>query len=148
MSYVSLDTGVIAEYIDLAGSLHKEAEAIIRNVLGGKLLAIIAHPILVETYYVSARIYERLGLSDPEERAEKLIEWLYRSPNLSLAEPSLELAILAGKVKRKFGLALTDAYVLASAKLYGGKALFRSKEKEIVKRLGTITEEYDVAFLQ
>jgi len=148
MSYVSLDTGVIAEYIDLAGSLHKEAEAIIRNVLGGKLLAIIAHPILVETYYVSARIYERLGLSDPEERAEKLIEWLYRSPNLSLAEPSLELAILAGKVKRKFGLALTDAYVLASAKLYGGKALFRSKEKEIVKRLSTITVEYDVAFLQ
>jgi len=148
MSYVSLDTGVIAEYIDLAGSLHKEAEAIIRNVLGGKLLAIIAHPILVETYYVSARIYERLGLSDPEERAEKLIEWLYRSPNLSLAEPSLELAILAGKVKRKFGLALTDAYVLASAKLYGGKALFRSKEKEIVKRLSTITEEYDIAFLQ
>jgi len=148
MSYVSLDTGVIAEYIDLAGSLHKEAEAIIRNVLGGKLLAIIAHPILVETYYVSARIYERLGLSDPEERAEKLIEWLYRSPNLSLAEPSLELAILAGKVKRKFGLALTDAYVLASAKLYGGKALFRSKEKEIVKRLSTISVEYDVAFLQ
>jgi len=148
MSYVSLDTGVIAEYMDLAGSLHKEAEAIIRNVLGGKLLAIIPHPILVETYYVSARIYERLGLSDPEERAEKLIEWLYRSPNISLAEPSLELAILAGKVKRKFSLALTDAYVLASAKLYGGKALFRSKEKEIVKRFSMITEEYDVAFLQ
>jgi len=148
MSYVSLDTGVIAEYIDLAGSLHKEAEAIIRNVLGGKLLAIIPHPILVETYYVSARIYERLGLSDPEERAEKLIEWLYRSPNFSLAEPSLELAILAGKIKRKFGLAFTDAYVLASAKLYGGKALFRSKEKEIVKRFSAITVEYDVAFLQ
>lgn len=148
MSYVSLDTGVIAEYIDLAGSLHKEAEAIIRNVLGGKLLAIIPHPILVETYYVSARIYERLGLSDPEERAERLIEWLYRSPNFSLAEPSLELAILAGKIKRKYGLALTDAYVLASAKLYGGKALFRSKEKEIVKRFSAITVEYDVAFLQ
>jgi len=148
MSYVSLDTGVIAEYIDLAGSLHKEAEAIVRNVLGGKLLAIIPHPILVETYYVSARIYERLGLSDPEERAEKLIEWFYRSPNISLAEPSLELAILAGKVKRKFSLALTDAYVLASAKLYGGKALFRSKEKEIVKRLNKIIDEYDVAFLQ
>ena len=148
MSYVSLDTGVIAEYIDLAGSLHKEAEAIVRNVLGGKLLAIIPHPILVETYYVSARIYESLGLRDPEERAEKLFEWLYRSPNISLAEPSLELAILAGKVKRKFSLALTDAYVLASAKLYGGKALFRSKEKEIVKRLNKIIDEYDVAFLQ
>jgi predicted nucleic acid-binding protein len=148
MSYISLDTGVIAEYIDLAGSLHREAEIIMRNVLGGRLLAIIAHPILVETYYISARIYERLGLSNSEERAEKLIEWLYRSPNLSLAEPSLELAILAGKVKRKFGLALTDAYVLASAKLYGGKALFRSKEKEMVKRLNMITDEYDVAFLQ
>jgi len=148
MSYVSLDTGVMAEYIDLTGSFHKEAEAIIRNVLGGKLLAIIAHPILVETYYVSARIYERLGLSDPEGRAGKLIEWLYRSPNFSLAEPSLELAILAGKIKGKFGLALTDAYVLASAKLYGGKALFRSKEKEIVKRFSAITGEYDVAFLQ
>jgi hypothetical protein len=102
----------------------------------------------VETYYVSIRIYEKLGLNNPEQRAEEFVEWLYRSPNITLEEPSLELALLAGRTKRRFGLALTDAYVLASAKICQGKAVFRRKEKEMQKKLSEIKKEYDVVFLE
>ncbi|MGB9759715.1 MAG: PIN domain-containing protein [Thermoproteota archaeon] len=148
MNHVSLDTGVLIEYINLAGSLHKEAKAVIQSVLDGKIIAIIPHSVLAETYYVSVRIYEKLNLANPEQRAKNFVEWLYRSPNFSVAEPSLELAILAGRVKKEFNLALTDAYVLASAKLYKAKAVFRSKEKEMTEKLEDITKEYDIVFLE
>jgi predicted nucleic acid-binding protein len=139
---------VLIEYINLAGSLHKEAKAVIQSVLDGKIIAIIPHSVLAETYYVSVRIYEKLNLANPEQRAKNFVEWLYRSPNFSVAEPSLELAILAGRVKKEFNLALTDAYVLASAKLYKAKAVFRSKEKEMTEKLEDITKEYDIVFLE
>lgn len=148
MNQVSPDTSVLIEYINLSGSLHKEAKAVIQSILDGKIIAIIPHPVLTETYYVSVRIYEELDIKNPEQRAKNFVEWLYRSPNFSLAEPSLELAILAGSIKRKFNLALTDSYVLASAKLYRAKAVFRSKEKEILESFEEITKECDVVFLE
>ena len=148
MSIVALDTGVIAEYVNLGGSLHREAEAVIRSVLNGTLMAIIPHTVLAETYYVTFRIYQKLGLDDAGNRAERLIEWLHRSPNISLAEPSLELAVLTGKIKGKYGLALTDAYVLAVAKIYKGKAVFRSKEREMIPILSDLIKDYGIVFLE
>ena len=148
MSYISLDTSVIIEYIDLAGRFHRQAEAIIENVLAGKLSAIIPHPTLAETYYVSLKVYEKLGLDRPRQRAEELVNWLYRSPNFTIAEPSLELALLAGRIKGDLNLALTDAYVVAASKLYKGKAVFKTKEREMVERLTELTKSYDVVFLE
>ena len=148
MSFLSLDTGVTAEYIDLDGDLHREAEAVFRNIAEGRILAFVPHEVLAETYYVSFSIYRKLGLKRPEQRARKLVEWLYQAPNISIPEPSLELAIITGEVKRKFGLALTDSYVLASAKMSGGKALFRKREKEMARRLAELVNEYGVVFLE
>jgi len=148
LSCVSLDTGVIVEYIDLKGKLHRQAEAIIEKVLAGKLLAIIPHPTLAETYYVSARIYEKLGLDTPDQRSEELVKWLYKSPNFALEEPSFELALLVGRIKRRFNLALTDAYVIATSKLYKGKAVFRKREREMVEKLTELTKSYDIVFLE
>ena len=148
MSFLSLDTGVTAEYIDLDGDLHREAEAVFRNIAEGRILAFVPHEVLAETYYVSFSIYRKLGLKRPEQRARKLVEWLYQAPNISIPEPSFELAIITGEVKRKFGLALTDSYVLASAKMSGGKALFRKRGKEMAKRLDELVKEYSVVFLE
>ena len=148
MSYISLDTGVIVEYIDLAGKFHRQAEALIENISTGKLLAIIPHPTLAETYYVSVRIYEKLGLERPERRAEELVKWLYRSPNFTLAEPSLELALQVGMIKGHFNLALTDAYIIAASKLYKGRAVFRRREREMVEKLAELTKSYDIVFLE
>jgi predicted nucleic acid-binding protein len=148
LSYVSLDTGVIVEYIDLGGNFHRQAEAIIESVLARKLLAVIAHPILAETYYVSLRVYEKLGMEKPEDRAEKLVGWLYKSPNFAIAEPSLELALLAGRIKTSLRFALTDAYVIAASKLYKGRAVFRRRESEIEEKLAELTKDYRIVFLE
>lgn len=148
MSSVSLDTGAIVEYVDLAGAFHAQASAVFEGILAGKLLGVVPHPTLAETYYVAYRIYERLGLEQPEGRAEKLVEWFFSSPNFEIAEPSLELALLAGRIKREFGLALTDAYVIAASKLHKGKALFRTREKEIEENITQIAKNYDLVFLE
>jgi predicted nucleic acid-binding protein len=148
LSHISLDTGVIIEYIDLTGRFHRQAEALIENISKGKLLAIITHPTLAETYYVSAKIYEKLGLERPERIAEELVEWLYRSPNFTLAEPSLELALQVGIIKGHFNLALTDAYVIAASKLYKGRAVFRRREREMIEKLTELTKSYNMLFIE
>ena len=148
MSFVSLDTGTIVEYVDLDGTFHPQATAIFDTIRAGETLGLIPHPILAETYYVSLRVYERLQLEEPERRARNLIEWLYRSPNIELAEPTLKLALTAGKIKKEFSLALTDAYVIASSKLYKGKAVFRTREKEIQEKITELGKSYNLVFLE
>ena len=148
MSFVALDTGTIVEYVDLDGTFHSQATAIFDSIRTGRILGLIAHPILAETYYVSLRVYERLQLEQPEKRARSLLEWLYRSPNIELAEPTLKLALTAGKLKKEFSLALTDAYVIASSKLYKGKAVFRTREKEIEERMSELGKSYNLVFLE
>lgn len=144
---VILDTGVIIEYIDEAGAFNEHARAIFSTLLAGRLNAIIPHPVLAETYYVATKVYRRLGLSNPELRASRLVEWLYGLSSISVGE-GLELAREAGRVKLKFGLALTDCYVLAASKLFKGKAIFRSAEREMKERIDGIRSEFDVLFLE
>lgn len=148
MNYASLDTGVIVEYIDLDSRFHTQATAILQSIEVGRLSAIIPHPVLAETHYVATRIYERLGLDKTEERSEKLLNWLYSSPNVTIPEPSLELAILSGKIKNNFRLALTDSYVLASSKIYNSKAVFRTKEREMTRILPQLEKEHNILFLE
>lgn len=148
MNYASLDTGVIVEYIDLDSRFHTQATAILQSIEVGRLSAIIPHPVLAETHYVATRIYERLCLDKTEERSEKLLNWLYSSPNVTIPEPSLELAILSGKIKNNFRLALTDSYVLASSKIYNSKAVFRTKEREMTRILPQLEKEHNILFLE
>ena len=72
-------------------------------------------------------------------------------PNVSVPESNLELALEAGTIKAKFGLALTDSYVLATAKLNGWKAVFKSPEQEMKKgeRLKKLQkDQFDLIFLE
>ena len=147
MSVICPDTGVIVEYANLDGAFHREAQAVFQSVIAGKLNAVFPHPILAETYYVSLRIYKTLGYDDFMRRAKKLAQWLYSASNISLALPSLELAILAGETKDKFGISMMDSYVLAASRLSGGKALFRTEESEMKKKLGELRKQFDIVFL-
>lgn len=124
-----LDTRVIIEYIDEAGDFNEQARAIFSALLAGKLNAIIPHAVLTETYYVASKVYRRLGLKNPEYRASKLVEWLYRLPTVNVGE-GLELAKETGRAKLKFGFSLTDCYVLVTSKVFEGKAIFRRPERE------------------
>lgn len=146
MARVALDTGVVVEYIDLKGRYHRQAEAIFTSVLAGKLEAVIPHPVLAETYYVAARVYAASGAPDPERRAGELVKWLVALPAVEVVEGA-ELAVEAGSLKLKLGLALTDCYVLAAAKLAGGRAVFRSREAEMSRVAGQL-KEYGAIFLE
>jgi len=143
-----LDTSVIIEYIDRRGEYHEQARVVFDAILLGKLRAIIPHPILSETYYVATRVYEALRLEQARERAIKLVEWLYHLPTVIVKDANLSLAIEAGKVKLKYGIALTDCYVLASAKIYKGKAVFRKREREMLNEITNIEKEYPLIFLE
>ena len=148
MARVALDTSVVVEYVDERGELHEQAEAVFEAIIAGRLEAVVPHPVLAETYYVAARIYEALGLEGAEERAAELVEWLYRLPTVAVRGVDLELALETGAAKLKYGMALTDCFVLAAAGVYGGKALFKKREREMLERAEELEREYPVVFLE
>jgi predicted nucleic acid-binding protein len=147
LSYVSLDTSVLAEYIDAQGDYHEQALVVIRSVIDGHFTALVPHVVLAELYYVTSRIYEDLGFENSSVRAEKIVEWLYGSPNFTVTESSLELAIESGRIKKQFGLALPDSYVISSAKLFHGKAVFKKREAEMAKSMRKLSTSYEIVFL-
>lgn len=148
MARVALDTGVILEYVDQAGELHEQAEAVFSAILLGKLEAVIPHPVLAETYHVAARIYRELGVNTPEDTASKLIRWLHRLPTVKIVGENVELAVETGKAKLNYNLALTDCYVLAASKIYSGKAIFRKLEKEMLRKIENLKKNYQLIFLE
>ena len=52
-------------------------------------------------------------------------------PNTEIVSGTLDLALESGRIKRDFGLTLTDSYVIAAAKMHKGKALFKKRETEM-----------------
>ncbi|MHA1593962.1 MAG: PIN domain-containing protein [Candidatus Baldrarchaeia archaeon] len=148
MRRVVLDTGVLVEYIDRKGRFHGLAAAVMGSIISGKLTGVVPHPVLTEAYYVSARIYRVLGLEDFEKRAKTYVEWLFRHPNIVVEPSGLELAIEAGKIKMKYGLALTDCYVLALSKMRACPAVFRKVEREMEGRLDELRRNFRIVFLE
>ena len=144
---ISIDTGVMVEYIDEAGDFHAEASTVVKSITSGKLLGLVAHPVLAELYYVSSRLYEKSEEKkqniEPEQKAENLIKWIFGSPNILIQENTLELALEAGRIKKKYAFALTDSFVLAAAKLNRCKAVFKSLEDEMARgdKLGKLEKE-------
>lgn len=143
-----MDTSVIIEYIDEIGSLHSQAKAIFSAIISGKLEAIIPSSILAETYYVSARIYDKLGFRDFENRAIRLVEWLYRLPLIKVVAEDLRLILEAGRIKFNYGLALTDCFVIAASKVYNCKAVFKKLEREMLNKFNELQKEYNIIFLE
>ena len=91
MSKIVLDTSVIIDYIDERGSAHVEASLIFNELSRGNIFSFITHPTLAETYYVSYRIYKKIGLKEPLKVAEKLVRWLYMHPSIEIIENTFDL---------------------------------------------------------
>lgn len=147
MTY-ALDTSVVIEYIDRAGEYHQEAENVFSSLIAGRIQAILPHPTLAETYYVSRRVYESLELENPKRRSEELIAWLSGLPSTTIPQKGANLAGEAGEAKLEYGLALTDCYVLATSNLYGCEALFKKREREMEGKISDLKEEYKISFLE
>jgi Predicted nucleic acid-binding protein, contains PIN domain len=144
---VILDTSVIIEYINRAGKLHKQASTIFKALNEGRLRAAVPSPVLAETFYVAVRIYSSMGLPDPVERAEKLVNWIDKHPQVDVLR-NFDLDLEAGKMKLKYGVSLTDCYVLAASKIHKAKAVFRKREKEMESIEDLLRKELEVIFLE
>ena len=128
---ISIDTGVLVEYIDSDGMFHSEAKALVESVTSGRLSGLVTHVVFAELFYVATRLYEQIEEKEnAEAKSERLVRWLFNSPNIVMPENTLELALRAGRFKKRFALALPDSYVLACAQLNGCKAIFKSAEAE------------------
>ncbi len=135
------------EYIDKKAKFQDQAKGVFSAILEGKIEAIITYPTLSETYYVSERIYQKLGIAKPQSLSAELVEWLFRLPSVTMAKENKELAIEAGNAKLKYCLALTDCYILAASRVYGCKALFRMPEEEMIGKLAELRKAYQLIFL-
>lgn len=144
---IVLDTSVVIEYINSAGKLHLQASAIFDAVSKGSLRAIVPAPVLAETFYVSTRIYSSLGALNPEEKAERLVTWINNHPHVDVPR-NFYLDLEAGKMKLRYGISLTDCYVLAASKVYRAKAVFKKREKEMESIEHALRKELEVVFLE
>ena len=87
--------------------------------------------------YTAARIYRAAGVENPNEEAENLVTWI-------TSRAGVIDSVTAGELKKRLGIALPDCFVIASAKRIGGRALFKSVEKEMrgveeeLSRLGVL----------
>lgn len=143
-----MDSGVIAEYVNVSGRLNAQASAIFNSLNEGKLSAIVAPPSLSEAFYVLARLYTICGVKEPEKKASSFCEYIYYHPSIEVADASLPLMLEAGKIKHTFKLALTDCFVLALSKLRKCRAVFRHREKEMEKILEDLDREFQLVFLE
>jgi predicted nucleic acid-binding protein len=145
---IALDTSVIIEYIDRKAQFQEQAKAVFTALLNSEFEALIPLPTLSETYYVSAKIYQKLGVEKPEDTSAELVEWLFRIPSVTVPTGNKDLAIEAGKAKLKYCLSLTDCYVLATSQIYGCKALFKKPEEEMRRKISQLKRAYQLVFLE
>ena len=129
-----VDTGVLIEYINEAGKYHEK----VRKLIESSATLFVTPITLSEVLYVSYRVYKAAGLNDANDYAKEFVEWLLSK--LKVTEINHEIVIKAGEIKKKYGIALPDCYVLATADYLKDKALFK-KEKEIVQALDRIKKE-------
>lgn len=129
----AVDAGVLIEYI-VRGSPHREAiERMLEGALA-KVVELYVTPITVsELIYVAFRIYELAGVEKPNEEALNLVEWL--TARVKIAEITPDMAVEAGEIKKRFGISLSDCYVIAAAINLKAKALFLKPEKEMLSKI-------------
>ena len=122
-----IDTGVLVEYINEESENHEKVKKLIDSNNNSLYVTPIS---LSEVLYVSYRIYKAAGLNDANNRAKEFVEWL--SFKLNVTDINQDVIMEAGEIKKKYGIALPDCYVIATAKYLKVKALFK-REKEIIQ---------------
>lgn len=131
-----VDTGVLVEYINESGEYHDK----VKKLLEENNTLYVTPITLSEVMYVSYRIYKVSGLNDANKYARDFVEWL--SYKLKVTEINKDITFDAGEIKKKYGIAFPDCYVIATANYLRDKALFK-KEKEILQVVNKINKEYN-----
>ena len=148
MSLAVLDSGVIAEYVNVAGEFNAQSRAIFESIDRGEFRAIVVPATISELYYVLRRMYEGLRMREADRISRLFCEYIYYHPGVEVVEMSLGLLVEAGRIKHAYRLALTDCYVLAASKLYGCRVVFRHREAEMRAVLDSLCKEFQIVFLE
>jgi len=126
---VVLDTSVIVEYIIENSSYADLLEIIFSGKYRGKLYVNLVT--ITETLYVAERIYKLAGVRNSNQKALEFVDWV--KSHVVLIPANEDISILAGEVKKRFHLSISDAYVIATGQKINAKILFRGVEKEMKK---------------
>mgnify|MGYP000150217510 CR=1 FL=1 len=145
---VAIDTGVWVESILIGSQYYALARTIRGLVERGRILALITPLTATEVMYVSYRAYREIGLDGSEalERAERFFDLLYTLRNIRIIINS-QIAREAASLKMRYNLALSDCYLLATAKLHNSPALFRHVEREMEGCVDELRREVQIYFL-
>ena len=129
MERLVLDTGVLIEYIVLRSPYRPVVAKLFEEATAKKLELYVNAITLSETLYVASRIYRAAKVSKPNREALDFIEWIMSKARV--VDVSTDIALRAGKLKKRLRIALPDCYVLATAQAVGATPLFRKPEEEM-----------------
>lgn len=142
-----VDTSVLAEYIDEDSPFSDKIEKLFNMVKNRTVKLYITTVTIAELAYVAYRIYNIAGSTDPFQDARDYIDWLIYGVRLTIIKPSLEDALLAGRIRSLARIALPDCFVVAVSKRINAIALFLKVETEM-KKCESIMREFNVKFLE
>jgi len=124
-----LDTSVLVEYLGEEPAYG--IDELFRRIGRGEFRAYLTHVTLSEVVYVAYRIYREAKASDPNGKALKYVDWLINLPGTEIVKLDVSIAKAAGELKKRFRLALSDVFVIASAMTMGYPAIFLRLESEM-----------------
>ncbi len=136
MRRLVIDTSVIVEYINARGLYRLKAARMFEKAATGSLKLYVSVVTLSEVLYVASRIYEVAGLERPNERALDLVDWI--RGRAQVVEVNEDIALRAGEIKKKLGIALSDCYVIATAQTLDATPVFRKIEKEMESKIESL----------
>jgi len=143
-SRLVLDTSVLVEYVVENAPYRNTVVDLFNKARKGDVDLIINLVTLSETLYITSRIYQYAHTPDPNTEALNYIFWI--KGLAKVVEPTYEIAITAGELKKKLHLSLADCYVIATGKAMNAAPLFKFVEKEMKPVLNEL-RKLNVLFL-
>jgi predicted nucleic acid-binding protein len=140
-----LDTSVLVEYVVKRAPYRMKVENLFNESFKGNIKLYTTLIALSETLYIISKIYKEASIPKPNEEALNYIIWL--KTRLSFAEITEEIAIRAGELKKKLGIALPDCYIIASAESLNAVPVFRKVEAEMAYAYDKL-KQYNIKFLE
>jgi predicted nucleic acid-binding protein len=140
-----LNSGVLVEYVVKRAPYRMKVENLFNESFKGNIKLYTTLLALSETLYIISKIYKEASIPKPNEEALNYIIWL--KTRLSFAEITEEIAIRAGELKKKLGIALPDCYVIASAEALNAVPVFRKVEAEMTYVHDKL-KQYNIKFLE
>ena len=124
-----LDTSVLVEYLGEGPT--RGIDELFNRIGRGEFEAYLTHVTLSEVVYVAYRVYREAKVSDPNGKALKYVDWLINLPGTEIVRLDIGIAKTAGELRKRFKLALSDVFVMASAMAVGCPAIFLKLESEM-----------------